>query len=70
MGKILIDPDDWISLAEAARLRKTTRQAISNLVKRGKLETIRISGHIFVKKADVLSFVEGAPGRKARTKAN
>jgi excisionase family DNA binding protein len=66
MGKIVIDPDDWITLAEAARLRNTSRQAISNLVKRGRLETIRIAGHIFVKKSSVLSFVESSPGRKAK----
>lgn len=64
MGKITIDLDDWITLAEAARLRSTTRQAISKLVHRGRLETLRIAGHVFVKKSSVLSFIEGTPGRK------
>jgi hypothetical protein len=68
MKKVLIDIDDWITLAEAARLRKTTRQAISNLVRRGRLETLRIADHVFVKKSSVLSFVEGPPGRKSGRK--
>jgi hypothetical protein len=66
MAKIEFDPDDWITLAEAARIRKTSRQAISKLVKRGRLETLRLSGHIFVKKASVLLFVEEVPGRKRK----
>jgi len=69
MKKILIDIDDWITLAEAARLRNTTRQAISKLVKRGRLETLRIAGHILVNKTGVLAFVEDTPGRKPRKKA-
>lgn len=69
MKKLLIDPDDWITLAEAARLRNTTRQAISKLVKRGRLETLRIAGHILVNKMAVHSFVEESPGRKPKKKA-
>lgn len=69
MKKILIDIDDWITLADAARMRNTTRQAISKLVKRSRLETLMIAGHILVNKTGVLSFVEETPGRKPRKKA-
>lgn len=66
MKKTEIDPEDWITLAEAARLRNTSRQAISNLVKRKRLETLKIGGHIFVNKSAVRSFLEAPPGRKAK----
>lgn len=68
MKKILLDIDDWISFAEAARIRNTTRQAISKLVKRGRLEPLSIGGHVFVKKSSVLSFTEALPGRKRANK--
>ncbi len=70
MAKVTIELNDWITLAEAARLRDTTRQAISKLVRRGRLETLKIAGHVFVKKSSVLSFVEGTPGRKTGYKKN
>jgi hypothetical protein len=64
MGKILIDPEDWLTLADAARLRNTTRQAIFKLVKKGRFETFEIAGQTFVNRNSVLSFVEDPPGRK------
>ena len=66
MKKITLDLDDWITLSEAARIRNTTRQAISKLAQRGRLETIRIAGHIFVNKSSVIFFVEETPGRKPK----
>lgn len=64
MKKIEIYLEDWITLAEAARLRNTTRQAMSKLAKRGRVETLNIAGHTFVKKSSVTSFVEEPAGRK------
>ncbi|MDA8169426.1 MAG: helix-turn-helix domain-containing protein [Nitrospiraceae bacterium] len=66
MEKILIDPEDWITIAEAARLRHISRQAISNLVRRGRLETLKIAGYTLVKKSSVLSFIKEASGRKKK----
>jgi hypothetical protein len=64
MAKITIDTDDWITFADAARIRNTTRQAISKLAKRGRLETLKIGGIVLVNRNSVLSFVEDVRGRK------
>jgi excisionase family DNA binding protein len=58
-----ISPSDWISQAEAARIRGVSRQAIAKLVKQGRLRTLEIAGHILVHRADVLAFVRKPPGR-------
>lgn len=64
-----IIPSDWISLSEAARLRGVSRQAISKLVKKGRLKTITIGGHILVRRADVEGFEPLEAGRpKAKGK--
>jgi excisionase family DNA binding protein len=56
-------PKDWVSQAEAADLRGTTRQAISKLIKRGRLTTIVVGGHTLVSREEVVSFERLAPGR-------
>jgi len=56
-------PADWISQAEAARLRGVTRQAIARLVKRERLRTLEIGGHTLVHRADVESFEPHPAGR-------
>ena len=58
-----IAPSDWISQAEAAQLRGVSRQAISKLVRKGRLKSIVIGGHTLVSRADVLSFQPRAAGR-------
>ena len=58
-----ISPSDWISQAEAAQLRGVTRQAISKLVRKGRLKSIVVGGHTLVNRADVLAFESHAPGR-------
>lgn len=65
MTKITIETDDWISLAEAARIRGISRQAISKLVNRGRLPCIRISNTVFVQRSVIQSFTELQPGRKS-----
>ena len=54
---------DLISQAEAARLRGVTRAAISDLIKRGKLECIIVAGRALVYRSDVLNYKVGMPGR-------
>ena len=58
-----IDPAEWITQAEAARLRKVTRQAIAKLVGNGRLRTVIVGGRSFVSRADVLAFEPNPPGR-------
>lgn len=64
-----IDLTDLISQAEAARLRGVSREAIYDLVARGRLEAIEIGGMKFVQRSEVLGFKErpaGRPAEKAR----
>lgn len=61
------DPSDWITQAEAARLRNVTRQAIARLVGNGRLRTLEIGGRSFVNRSDVLAFEPHPPGRPKAT---
>nr|VFJ96273.1 MAG: Helix-turn-helix domain [Candidatus Kentron sp. LFY] len=45
---------EWLSQADAARLRGVSRQAISKLVRKGRFRTLVIGGHVFVHKEDVI----------------
>lgn len=58
-----IDLTEWISQAEAARIRNVSRQAIAKLVGNGRLRTLELGGRIFVSRADVLAFEPNPPGR-------
>ncbi|WP_175005097.1 helix-turn-helix domain-containing protein [Burkholderia lata] len=58
-----LDLSDWITQAEAARLRNVTRQAIARLVANGRLRTLDIGGRLFVNRSDVLAFEPHPPGR-------
>ena len=60
---VAIDPADWITQAEAARVRNVTRQAIARLVNNGRLRTLNIGGRSFVNRSDVLAFEPNPPGR-------
>jgi excisionase family DNA binding protein len=57
---------DWISQAEAARIRGTTRQAIARLVARGRLKTFAVGGRTLVSRSEVSAFVPATAGRKKR----
>ena len=56
-------PSDWISQAEAARLRGVSRQAIAKLIRNGRLRSTIIGGRVLVSRADVVSFERRAAGR-------
>jgi excisionase family DNA binding protein len=56
--------EDWISQAEAARLRGVSRQAIAKLVKAKRLRTIEVGGHILIFRSDVLDFEPKKAGRR------
>lgn len=58
------DLSDWISQAEAARLRGITRQAIAKLIKHHRLPTLEVGGRRFVSRTDVLSFAPLPAGRR------
>ena len=54
---------DWVSISEAARLRGVTRQAVSKLVKLGRLESVRVAGRMLVNKQEALAFEPKPAGR-------
>ena len=57
------DPAEWISQVEAARIRGVSRQAIHNLIKRGRLSTLEVGGYLLVNRAEVENFEPAPPGR-------
>lgn len=61
----VFDAGEWITKAEAARVRGVTRQAIAKLVGKGKLATLEIAGHTLVKRADVEAYKPEPGGRPA-----
>lgn len=64
-----IDPAEWISQAEASRLRGVSRQAIAKLVSNSRLRTLEVGGRVFVSRADVLAFEPNPAGRPKGTRA-
>ena len=57
------DFDDYISQAQAARMRAVTRQAIADLVKRGRLRSVKLAGRNFVLRSELEAFFQLAKGR-------
>ena len=51
-----LNRDEWISKPEAARLRGVSRQAIWDLVHRGRITSTRFAGRIYVDRAEVMNF--------------
>jgi excisionase family DNA binding protein len=58
--------DEWISQAEAARIRGVSRQAIARLVKKGRFQTFEIGGRILLNRSEVFSFKPDSPGRPSK----
>ena len=63
IGFLNENPNEWISASEAARLRGVSRQAIANLVRRGRLRTLQFGGKTFVSKVDVETYAPDPGGR-------
>jgi hypothetical protein len=66
LKKISICPQDWVTPAEAARVRKVSRQAIGKLIKAGRVEWIDLAGRKLVKLKDIQTFQPQRPGRRKR----
>ena len=64
------DLEDLISQAEAAEIRKCSRQAIRNLVVRKKLQTIKVGGKTFLKRKEVMNFSPSLGGRPRKKTEN
>jgi hypothetical protein len=61
-------PDDLIGLIEAARLRRTSKQAVSALFDRGRLPVYVVGGRRLVSRRELLALTPGKPGRKPKQK--
>jgi excisionase family DNA binding protein len=57
-----IDIGQWISQAQAAKLRGVTRQAIARLVKKGRFKTLSIGGKTLLRRSEVEGFQPKPPG--------
>ena len=59
----VFNPDEWITKAEAARIRGVSRQAIGKLARKGKFATFEIAGNVLLKKKDVEGYQPEPGGR-------
>ena len=57
------DPDEWVSQVEAADLRGVSRQAIHQLVQKGRFRTYEVAGRTLVFREDVVSYEPNKGGR-------
>lgn len=62
-----VDLSQWISQAEAGRLRGVTRQAISKLIRKKKLATLEVGGYVLVNRQEVLEYEGESAGRPKKT---
>ena len=46
----IFQTNDWITPAQAARLRRVTRQAIAKLIRKGTFSTLEIGGRVFLRR--------------------
>ena len=56
-------PDDWVSQVEAAEIRGVSRQAIHQLVQKGRFRTYEVAGRTLVLREDVVGYEPGKGGR-------
>jgi hypothetical protein len=57
-----LNTDEWMSKGDAARARGVSRQAIWELVNRGRLTTFRFKGRVYVSRAEVMGFARRPRG--------
>ena len=67
--EITISPAEWVSPAGAARIRGVSRQAMTKLIKAGRIETIEIAGRKLVRLSAVEGFKAKQPGRRKKSSA-
>ncbi len=61
------NPEAWVSIKNAAKLRGISRQAMTKLVNKDRFKTIIISDVTFVYKKDVEAFKPVNTGRPAKS---
>lgn len=63
-----VDASQWISQAEAAKLRGVSRQAIARLVRKGRFKTLSIGGKTLLRRSEVDEFQPKPPGPSPKGK--
>jgi hypothetical protein len=53
---------EWVSQVDAAKIRGVTRQAIADLVAKGRFTTLSIGGKTLLKRSEVEHFTPKPPG--------
>jgi excisionase family DNA binding protein len=66
MSTNLYKPEDWVSQAEAARIRGVTRQAIGRLIKKGRLQVWLVGGRSLVRRGEVETYSPKIAGRRPK----
>lgn len=66
----VLNRKQWISKSEAARLRGVSRQAIWELVRRGRLVPAIYGRRMYLRRSDVLNFKYRKKGRRSRIPAS
>ncbi len=59
--------DEWISQAEAARIRGISPPAMYDLVRRKRVKTLEIAGKVLVNRTEIEAFVPRVGGRPRKT---
>jgi hypothetical protein len=62
--------EKYISQAQAARHRGVSDQAIANLIRRGRLTTVRVAGRTLVLRSEIELFVVRPKGRPPKKSTN
>lgn len=62
------DPAQWVSQAEAAEMRGVSRQAIADLVGKGRFTTLLIGGKTLLRRSEVKDFKPKPPGPSPKVK--
>jgi excisionase family DNA binding protein len=60
---------DWISQAEAARIRGVSKQAIAKLIKRERVSARKIGGRMLILRSEVEAFTPMPIGRPRKSTA-
>ena len=55
------DPTEWVSQADAAKIRGVTRQAIARLLAKGRFTALSIAGKVLLKRSEVGEFKPKPP---------
>jgi hypothetical protein len=67
-SKKSLEPEEWVSQAHAAEMRGVTRQAIADLVAKGRFTTLSIGGKTLLRRSEVADFKPKPPGPSPKVK--